>query len=63
MNALQILLAEDNPGDVLLVETALEEYQIVHELRVVQDGEEALALFARMGEPGNPPAPISCFST
>jgi chemotaxis family two-component system response regulator Rcp1 len=43
MSMLQILLAEDNPGDVWLVEQALETHKVVHQLHVVQDGDEALA--------------------
>jgi two-component system, chemotaxis family, response regulator Rcp1 len=57
MCPLQILLAEDNPGDVLLVAAALEEHHIEHELKVAHDGEEALAFFAHMGQPDSPPCP------
>lgn len=53
----QILLAEDNPGDVFLVQQALEEHRIEHELHVVTDGAEALAYLARMGTPGAAPCP------
>lgn len=53
----QILLAEDNPGDVFLVQQALEEHEIEHELQVAKDGAEALDLLARMGKPGQPPCP------
>lgn len=42
-----ILLAEDNPGDVFLVRRALEFHQIVHNLRLAKDGEEALDLVCR----------------
>lgn len=54
---LRILLAEDNPGDVLLVRQALEEHRIPHELFVVEDGAKALAFVARMGQPGEAPCP------
>ena len=54
---LTILLAEDNPGDVLLVQEALAEHQIKHELHVVQDGAKALDFVSRMGEPGEAPCP------
>ena len=53
----QILLAEDNPGDVFLVQQALEEHQIEHKLQVAKDGAEALDMLARMGQPGQPPCP------
>jgi len=54
---LQILLAEDNPGDVFLVRQALEEHHISHELHVAPDGEAAIQFFARMGQPGQAPCP------
>lgn len=57
MNTVRILLAEDNPGDILLVEQALDEYQVPHELHVVRDGDEALAFVARMGTAGGVPCP------
>ena len=53
---LRILLAEDNIADVLLVQKALEEHRIAHELHVVRDGAEALAFLARMGQ-GQLPCP------
>jgi chemotaxis family two-component system response regulator Rcp1 len=54
---LQILLAEDNPGDVLLVEKALEEHDIQHTLHVVQDGAEALQYLSTMGQTKAAPCP------
>ncbi|MGI8746636.1 MAG: response regulator [Bryobacteraceae bacterium] len=54
---LHILLAEDNRGDILLVQQALEEHHIPHELHVVTDGEEALHFVTRMGKPGEAPCP------
>ena len=38
----RILLVEDDPGDVELTLTALEEYNLANEVVVVHDGEEAL---------------------
>src|SRR5690349_9530135 len=38
----QIVLAEDNPGDVELVREALREHDICCDLRVLSDGAEAL---------------------
>jgi two-component system, chemotaxis family, response regulator Rcp1 len=52
-----ILLAEDNPGDVFLVQKALQQYHILHRLYVVRDGAEALAWVAHIGEPGGTPQP------
>jgi len=57
MNPLRILLAEDNPGDILLVKDALKSHRIPHELQVVRDGDEALAIIEHMGEPDGIPCP------
>ena len=57
MNPLNILLAEDNRGDVLLVRQALEEHDIEHQLYVVQDGAQAIEFVAQMGKPGGVPCP------
>ena len=43
-----ILLAEDNPADVQLVREALEDRAVVCDLRVVQDGEQAIAFIERI---------------
>ncbi|MEZ5220523.1 MAG: response regulator [Ilumatobacteraceae bacterium] len=40
---LQILLVEDNPGDVMLMQEAIKDYKLANELVVVSDGEAALA--------------------
>src|SRR5687768_15837954 len=53
VSVLQILLAEDNEGDVLLVQQALAEHQIVHTLHVVVDGDEALKFLDSIGH-GHP---------
>ncbi len=39
---IEILLVEDNPGDIKLIKVALEEFKILYKLRVVRDGFEAL---------------------
>jgi chemotaxis family two-component system response regulator Rcp1 len=57
MNDLQILLAEDNLGDIWLVREALECHHIPHELHVVRDGDEALAFVAKMGGQDGVPCP------
>jgi chemotaxis family two-component system response regulator Rcp1 len=51
---LMILLAEDNLGDIMLVQRALEKHRIAHRLYVVRDGAEALAFVDRIGQPGAP---------
>src|SRR5581483_7391155 len=46
---LELLLAEDNPGDVRLTRDALRESRIRINLNVVTDGEEAMAYLRRLG--------------
>ncbi|MGD9787272.1 MAG: response regulator [Sulfuricellaceae bacterium] len=43
----EILLVEDNPGDVRLTEEALKEGKVQADLSVARDGEEALAWLRR----------------
>jgi CheY-like chemotaxis protein len=43
----EILLIEDNPGDVRLVEEALRENKLLNNLSVARDGVEALAFLRR----------------
>lgn len=57
MKTLHILLAEDNAGDIYLVQQALQEYGILHELHIVRDGAEALDFIAGMGKAGLAPCP------
>lgn len=57
MSELQILLAEDNPGDTLLVEQALTEHGVPYRLHVARDGAEAIAFIMRMGDDGGTPCP------
>ncbi len=45
----EILLVEDNPGDVRLTKEALKEAKVLNRLTVVQDGVEALAFLRREG--------------
>jgi len=57
MKVLRILLAEDNRGDVFLVQESLKEHHIAHQLDVVRDGQEALDYVERMGGPDEAPYP------
>mgnify|MGYP001578037628 CR=1 FL=1 len=45
----QILLVEDNPGDVRLTMEALKEAKVLNKLTVVKDGIEALTLLRKQG--------------
>jgi two-component system, chemotaxis family, response regulator Rcp1 len=47
---IQILLVEDNPGDVRLAAEALRYLKVRNQLHVVQDGVEAMAFLRREGE-------------
>jgi CheY-like chemotaxis protein len=52
-----ILLVEDNPGDVRLTQEALREGKIRNRLTVAKDGVEALAVLRREGPHANAPRP------
>lgn len=52
---MEVLLVEDNPGDVLLTREALRESKLAVNLNVVGDGEAALAFLRR--EPPHAQAP------
>ena len=45
----EILLVEDNPGDVRLTQEALKEAKVINHLTVLKDGVEALAFLRRQG--------------
>lgn len=52
-----ILLVEDNPGDVRLVEEAFKDACLANDLRVVTDGDEALEYVYQRGEYADAPRP------
>jgi len=52
-----ILLVEDNPGDVRLTEEAFREGQIKNTLHVVNDGADALEFLRQRGEYADAPRP------
>ena len=52
-----ILLVEDNPGDVRLTKEALKESNMLNALHVVVDGVEALAFLHREGDYADAPRP------
>lgn len=57
MQAIEILLVEDNPGDVRLTREALKDAKVVNTLHVVEDGVAALDYLYRRGEFGNAARP------
>lgn len=50
LQRIEILLVEDNPGDVRLTQEALKEGKVFNNLNVVMDGVEALAYLRREGK-------------
>jgi chemotaxis family two-component system response regulator Rcp1 len=54
---IEVLLVEDNPGDVRLTQEALKEGHIMNNLNVVQDGVEAIEFLNRRGKYANSPRP------
>jgi CheY-like chemotaxis protein len=48
-SAIELLIVEDDPGDVLLTREALAGSSIPHNLRVVEDGEAAIAYLRQTG--------------
>lgn len=54
---IEILLVEDNPGDVLLTREAMKEGKVRNRLSVVGDGVDALAFLRRQGNFADAPRP------
>lgn len=48
--AVEILLVEDNPGDVLLTKKAFKSAKIANNITVAEDGNKALAVLKREGQ-------------
>lgn len=57
MKPLQVLLAEDNPGDVFLVREALREHQLEYKLKVITDAAEAERYLEMVGHALDAPCP------
>jgi CheY-like chemotaxis protein len=55
--AVDVLLVEDDQGDVLMTREAFEFFKIRNELHVVGDGEQALQFVHRKGKYRNSPRP------
>jgi chemotaxis family two-component system response regulator Rcp1 len=54
---IDILLVEDNPGDVRLTQEALRNNKVRNNMTVAQDGAEALAILRREGQYADSPRP------
>ena len=60
MNAVRpvdILLVEDNPGDIRLTKEALKDAKVMNEIFVAKDGVEAIEFLRRKGRFSNVPLP------
>ncbi len=57
LTLIDVLLVEDDPGDVLLIKEAFEHNKVRNALHVASDGEEALAFLRREGEHAEVPRP------
>jgi CheY-like chemotaxis protein len=55
--AVDVLLVEDYPGDVLMTKEAFEHYKLRNVLHVVTDGEQALQFLRRTGGYADAPRP------
>jgi len=56
-NSTEILLVEDNPGDVRLLQEAFREANVTGNINVAIDGEEAIAYLRREGDFADKPRP------
>lgn len=56
-SSIEILLIEDNPGDVRLVKEAFKDAEFPHHMTVVKDGAEAVAYLRREGTYAQAPFP------
>ena len=54
---IEILLVEDNPGDVRLTREAFKDAKVLVNLHVASDGAEAMAFVGREGKHANEPRP------
>jgi CheY-like chemotaxis protein len=54
---IEVLLVEDDPGDVLLIREAFEDNKVANRLHVVADGVEALDFMRRQGVHAEAPRP------
>ncbi|HEX4428387.1 MAG TPA: response regulator [Frankiaceae bacterium] len=54
---IEVLLVEDDPGDVLLTREAFEHQKVANRLHVVNNGEDAIAFLRKEGEYSEVPEP------
>ena len=54
---IEILLVEDNPGDIRLTKEAFKEGKLKNHLNVVEDGKEAISFLKKEGQYADAPRP------
>lgn len=54
---IEVLLVEDDPGDVLMTQEAFADYKVANNLTVVTNGEDAIAYMRKQGQFTNAPTP------
>lgn len=54
---IEVLLVEDDPGDVLMTQEAFNDYKIANNLTVVTNGEDAIAYMRKLGRFSDVPTP------
>jgi CheY-like chemotaxis protein len=54
---IEVLLVEDDPGDVLMTQEAFKDYKIANKLSVVTNGEDAIAYLRKQGRYADVPTP------
>jgi CheY-like chemotaxis protein len=57
LDVVDVLLVEDDDGDVLMTQEAFEYHKIRNQLHVVRDGEQAISFLRRTGEYSDAPRP------
>jgi CheY-like chemotaxis protein len=57
LELVDVLLVEDDPGDVLMTREAFEHYRIPNNLHVVGDGEQAMHFLHKTGDYADMPTP------
>lgn len=57
VEAIDVLLVEDDPGDVLMTREAFEDYKVRNNLYVATNGVEAMQFLQKQGEHADAPTP------
>jgi len=57
LNAIDVLLVDDDPGDTLMIREAFEHNKVKNELQCVSDGVQAMQYLRREGEYASAPRP------